>query len=157
MVKNNNYSLSHDSFCKKEIYIAYTSLEGYNINPKVKKKDAIDVNKIIFISPDFREQLIRKKIDCKLKKILHLLEEAEEEDDGSGDIKKGLMEAEKLKTKITEMYAKYLGHTYTRLTLKKLQIIINQLKFKLLSIDIGKDDEMLFNEYKNEQESKRGR
>ena len=41
------------------------------------------------------------------------------------------MIAEKLRMQIINNYVKYLGHTYESLTLKKIEIIIEQLKYKL--------------------------
>ena len=41
------------------------------------------------------------------------------------------MEAERLKLNILNNYVKYLGHTYESLTLRKVQVIINQLRINL--------------------------
>ena len=35
---------------------------------------------------------------------------------------------------LKDNYVKYLGHTYESLTLKKIQIIINELRFRLFAI-----------------------
>lgn len=73
------------------------------------------------------------------------------------------MDAEKLKLQIINNYVKYLGHTYQSLTLKKIQIIINQLRFKLYNIrDIEREKNVYFNRDNNnieygEREGRRGR
>ena len=68
------------------------------------------------------------------------------------------MDAEKLRLQIINNYVKYLGHTYESLTLKKLEIIIEQLRYKLYYIEIIKR-EIYMNQmsYGNELEGRRGR
>ena len=45
-------------------------MDGYEVKPKVKEKDAILVNKIIFVDPKCSEKIIRKKIDKKIEDLL---------------------------------------------------------------------------------------
>ena len=68
------------------------------------------------------------------------------------------MDAEKLRLQIINTYVKYLGHTYEGLTLKKLQIIIEQLRYKLYYIEMIKR-EIYMNQmgYGKEKEGRRGR
>ena len=70
------------------------------------------------------------------------------------------MDAEKLKLQIINNYVKYLGHTYQSLTLKKIQIIINQLRFKLYTIrDMERENNLYFSnnfDYE-ERNSRKGR
>ena len=77
----------------------------------------------------------------------------DENGDDEGAIEKSLIEAEKLRIKIINMYVKYLGHTYEKLTLKKIQIIIDNLKYRLMEIDKKKEEEI----YLNYNEEKRGK
>ena len=131
----NNYYISKDKKKKETMYLEYDKIDGYQINPKTTKEDSIKVSKIVFANKDFSEKLIRKKIDNKiiyLLKQLKLIEETGDNDDSSdGMISKTLMDAEKLRMQIINNYVKYLGHTYESLTLKKIEIIIEQLKYKL--------------------------
>ena len=134
-MNNINYYISKDKKKKETLYLEYDKIDGYQINPKTNKKDTIKVDKIVFVNKEFSEKLIRKKIDSKiiyLLKQLKLIEETGDNDDSSdGMISKTLMDAEKLKMQIINNYVKYLGHTYESLTLKKIEIIIEQLKYKL--------------------------
>lgn len=57
----NNYYISKDNKTGEVIYLEYDK-NGYKITPKNKKKDAIEVNKIIFVSPTLTEKLIKKKL-----------------------------------------------------------------------------------------------
>lgn len=148
-----NYSLSREEKGNEVVYFEYDKVDGYKITPKAKKKDSIEVSKIIFVNDSLSEKIIRKKID---KKINELLLELKLIDDGASDeggIKRSLMDAEKLKVQIINNYIKYLGHTYQSLTLKKIQIIINQLRFKLYTMN---DIRRYENDY-NQYESRRGR
>ena len=61
--------------------------------------------------------------------------------DNEGIIRKSLMEAEKFRLHIINEYIKYLGHTYGSLTLKKMEIIIEQLRYKLYYLDIRKQEQ----------------
>ena len=158
-----SYSLSKTNNSVENVYFEYDKIDGYKVNPKVKKKDSIEVSKIVFVNDSMSEKIIRKKID---KKIVYLLEQLKQiENDSNPDesgIKRSLMDAEKLKLQIINNYVKYLGNTYQSLTLKKIQIIINQLRFKLYTIrDMERDYNLFFDRDNNieygEREGRRGR
>lgn len=130
MDKNTNYFIKKNKKTSEVILIDYDQKDGYQINPKVKKEDEINVNKIVFMSPNLSQKLIRKKIDKRIEYLLNQLKIVDEDND-DGIIEKTLMDAEKLRIMIINNYVKYLGNTYQSLTLKKIQIIINELKIKL--------------------------
>ena len=158
-----SYSISRNEMTSESMYFEYDKIDGYMVNPKAKKKDSIEVSKIVFVNDSMSEKIIRKKIDKKIAYLLAQLKLIEEDGNpDEGGIKRNLMDAEKLKLQIINNYVKYLGHTYQSLTLKKIQIIINQLRFKLYTLrDIerernafyGREDMM---EY-GEREGRRGR
>ena len=123
MGENKNFFLAKDKNTKETIYIEYKNIDGYKIKPKTKKEDAIEVTKIVFASPTLAEKIIY---------LLNILDNLDEDSSDAGDtIKKSLVEAERLKLMIISTYVKYLGNTYQSLTLKKIQIIINELRLKL--------------------------
>ena len=132
---NKSYYISKSKAKKETMYLEYEKMDGYQVNPKVSKKDAIVVNKIVFVNPEFSEKIIRKKIDKKIAYLLSQLKLIDSDDSGdTGIIKKTLLDAEKLRMQIINEYVKYLGHTYESLTLKKIEIIIEKLKFRLYTI-----------------------
>ena len=134
-MKKNNYFLHRNSKTGEITYIEFDKIKGYRITPKSKIEDAIEVNKIVFVNPSLSEKLIKKKIDIKVRSLLRTLQEIDENDgDDEEGIRKSLMDAERLKLSILNTYVKYLGHTYQSLTLKKIQVIINQLRIKLYNI-----------------------
>lgn len=132
-MNDKGYYLQKDKKTNETIYIEYKNIDGYKITPKTKKEDAIEVNKIVFVSPTMSEKLVRKKIEKKITYLLNKLKEIDDagDDAGSDAIRQSLMDAERLKIMIINNYVRYLGHTYQSLTLRKIQIIINQLRVKL--------------------------
>ena len=128
-----NYYLRKDNLSGEIVYIDYEMLKGYDITPKTNIEDAIKVNKIIFVNPSLSEKLIRKKVEIKIRALIAKLEEFETDPTGGDEdgIKHTLMDAERLKLSLLNNYKKYLGNTYGSLSLKKIQIIINQLRIKL--------------------------
>jgi len=132
---NKTYYISKSKTKKETMYLEYEKMDGYKVKPKVSKQDAITVNKIIFVNPEFSEKIIRKKVDKKIAYLLSQLKLIETDDTGdTGIIKKTLLDAEKLRMQIINEYVKYLGHTYESLTLKKIELIIDKLRFKLYMI-----------------------
>lgn len=131
-----NYFVSKDKKTGEIVYIEYDH-NGYNVSPKVKKKDSIEVDKIVFVSNDLTKKLLKKKIDVKLNKLLKELSIVyeEDDDDNTGDrIKRSLVEAERLKLNIIKEYRKYIGDDYASLTLEKMEIIISGFRSKLYRI-----------------------
>ena len=161
MDRNTNYFVKKNNKTSEIILIDYDQKDGYQINPKVKKEDEINVNKIVFMSPNLSEKLIRKNIDKRIEYLLNQLKIVDEDND-DGFIEKTLMDAEKLRIMIINNYVKFLGNTYQSLTLKKIQIIINELKIKLYNSQVKRipkffmnfDDRNIDMEY---EEEKRGR
>lgn len=127
-----NYYLKRDSKSGQITYMEFDKIKGYNITPKSDIYDGIRVDKIVFINPSLSEKIVKKKINIKIRKLLRILNEIDE-DGGSdnGTIRETLMEAERLKLNIIKNYCKYLGVNYQSLTLRKIQIIINKLRMKL--------------------------
>ena len=154
-----SYSISRDESTAESVLLEYDRLDGYKVSPKTKKKDAIEVSKIVFVNDSMSEKIIRKKIDKKIAYLLLQLKMIEEnENPDEGGIKRNLMDAEKLKLQIINNYVKYLGNTYQGLTLKKIQIIINQLRFKLYTIrDLERERNFFFGREEIEYGEREGR
>lgn len=160
----NNYFISKDNKSGEIVYLEYDK-DGYKVTPKRKKEDAIEVNKIVFVSPKLTEKLIKKKIDHKLDKLLYELNliNIDDEDNDSGNsekIRDMLKEAEKFILNIINNYKKYLGNSYITLTLKKMQIIIDGYKAKLYTIKERENEKILinmFNQMKMEEPEKKGK
>ena len=156
MLSNRSYSLSREERTNETVYFEYDKIDGYKVKPKTTKKDAIEVSKIVFVNDSMSEKIIRKKIDKKINNLLFQLKLIEEGVEGEDGVKRSLIDAEKLRIQIINNYIKYLGNTYQSLTMKKIQLIINQLRFKLYTIQqLDRQNEMI--NYEQGYESRRGR
>lgn len=151
-----NYYLHKDKKTGEIVYLEYDKIDGYPILPKADLIDAISVNKIIFVNPDLSEKLIRKKIEIRIRYLLKTLNEIDEDDDGA--IKDTLMKAELLRVDMLNKYVKYLGHTYGEFSMKKIQIITNQLRMMLFE-NMNKRNSSYLNDlyYLDDEEPKKGR
>ncbi len=154
-----NYFLKKDSLTGEILYLEYDKLDGYNITPKSNIYDAISVNKIVFVNSSLSEKIIKKKIDIKIRHFLKILETIDEDDgDNEDGVRQSLMDAERLKLNILNTYRKYLGNTYQSLTLKKIQVIINQLRIKLYNTMNNKRRGSMFEDlYYLEEDEYKGR
>ena len=104
----NNYFINKDTKTGEIVYLEYNK-EGYKVTPKTKKKDAIEVNKIVFVSPTLTEKLLKKKINNKISKLLLELNTFYDEDSGNPDgegirLRDKLMESERLKQNLMNNY-----------------------------------------------------
>lgn len=162
MIKMHNYFINKDNKTGEIVYLEYNK-NGYSVSPKTKKKDDIEVNKIVFVSPELTNKLIKKKIDIRINKIIkdyNTFYDDEDDDSASGRIRDKIKEAERLKLTILNEYSKYLGSSYSRLTLKKLQIIINGYRNKLYKLrNKRKQEELMqmFNQIDESEKKGRGR
>ena len=164
-IMKKNYYLKKDKQTGEILYLEYDKIKGYPVTPKTRIEDAIDVHKIIFVSPSLQEKLIEKKIEIKLRALVQKLEEYDTTDTGSSsDVQNTIMEAERLRMNIIQRYIHYLGNTYGSFYLSKIQVIIQQLKiclyqeirneeYRMIS-NLDRGDELY---YLDEEEQKKGR
>lgn len=157
-----NYFINKDNKTGEIVYLEYNK-NGYSVSPKTKKKDDIEVNKIVFVSPELTNKLIKKKIDIRINKIIkdyNTFYDDEDDDSADGKIRDKIKEAERLKLTILNEYSKYLGSSYSRLTLKKLQLIIDGYRNKLYKLRNKRKQEVLmqmFNQIDESEKKGRGR
>ena len=120
--KMRNYFINKDNKTGEIVYLEYDK-NGYSVSPKAKKKDDIEVNKIVFVSPELTSKLLKKKIDIKINKLLNEYNtiDDDEDDDNGSRLRDKLKEAERLKITILNEYGKYLTDAYIKLTLKKVR------------------------------------
>lgn len=138
-----NYFISKDNKSGEIVYLEYEN-SGYKVTPKAKKKDAINVNKIVFVSPELTKKLLKKKIDRRLSKFLLELNTYydDDEDNDGARLRDKLLEAERFKLNIINQYGKYLGKNYTGLTLKKMELIVDGFRKRLFEIRDKKQKQM---------------
>ena len=155
-----NYYLHKNNKTGEIVYLEYEKIKGYPITPKTKIENAIEVNKIIFVNPSFKEKLIRKKVEIKIRYLINLLEKMDEEGTDEGTIKRTIIESEKLRMNILNRYIKYLGNTYGSYSIKKINLIVNQLKIRLYNLTMQQRILNMYNQnlyYLDEEEPLKGR
>lgn len=118
---------------KKEIkYFEYDKINGYDIKPNVKIKDAIHVNRMILINPSLISKMAEKKIDKKFNTLLQLLRIIYESDDDTGSTyQEALNEIERLRVEANNKYRKYMEEEKYEVFLRKLSILELDVKTRL--------------------------
>ena len=142
-----NYYLHKDNKTGEIMYLEYDKIKGYPITPKTNIKDAIEVTKVILVNPGFREKVLKKKVQIKIRYLLQFLEEANDGGCDEGDIKRSIMDAEKLKYYIIHRYVKYFGNSYGGYSVHQIQLIINRLKVILYRMNMQR---RIFNSMENQ-------
>ena len=71
-----SYSVSRSVKSNEVVYFEYDKMDGYKVTPKAKKKDSIEVSKIVFVNDSMSEKVIRKKIDKRIEYLLNQLKNA---------------------------------------------------------------------------------
>ena len=77
-----------------------------------------------------------------------------------GTIKQSIIEAEKLRVNILNRYIKYFGNTFGSYSIKKINIILNQLKIRLYNLNMQNRIMSMYNNdlyYLDEEEPLKGR
>ena len=155
-----NYYLHKNKKTGEIVYFEYEKIKGYPITPKTKIEDAIEVSKIMFVNPSLKEKLLKKKVEIKIRYLLKLLEIMDTEGADEGTIKQSIIEAEKLRVNILNRYIKYFGNTFGSYSIKKINIILNQLKIRLYNLNMQKKIMSMYNDdlyYLDEEEPLKGR
>ena len=156
-MSKNSYYVSKTRKKKETMYLELEKLNGYKVKPQVHEDDMIGVSQIVFVNDEMAEKIIRKKVDRKIDYLLKQLKNIDSDDEGGIDgIKNSLIIAEKLRMQLINNYVKYLGNTYHSLTLQKIDLIIEQLRYKLYQIEYKKQN-IYYQEEENKKEGKRGR
>ncbi len=129
--KKKGYLLTKDKFSKEVIYLEYDKLNGLDISPRndAKREDVISVRKMILIKPSFIDKVLKLKIDKKIKYFIKRLTDIED-DSTDDDLQRFIDEVELYKMTQLNYYLNFLGLDYKNLTLKKLQLILNELKIR---------------------------
>lgn len=153
-----NYFVERNHETDEVVYLEYDKIDGYEVTPKTKMKDAISVKKVVFASPSLSSKIIKKKVNNIITKLLEFIENIDDGTDGES-IRENLMKAEKLRVSIITKYIKYLGNNYSSLTLKKLELMVNKLENELYKKEI-KDrylDYLMYNSYQENNNKGKGR
>lgn len=112
---------------------SFKQLHGYKVVPKKPniRNNMIKVNEMNLIDPILIDKLLRKKIEKKIEALIFKIVNVMDSDDDD-DAKKALTEAERLKYILVNEYQEFLEKEYIDKTSKKLQIIIDELRVRMM-------------------------
>lgn len=139
-----HYYISKQGNEKEIVYIDYDKLSGFGFTPKNNVKyDGIVVNKMVVIKPSFIEKVlkrkIKKKLDLYLKLIVNFLDSSDSSD--SGTLREALNDLTRYKNIVKYKYNKHLDEKYSKLLLKKIELLEYELKSRLQYVDMYEYEE----------------
>lgn len=143
-----SYLIIKNKDTKSCVNTSFRELHGYKVIPKkpVVRENMIKVNKMNIIDPLLIENLLRKKIEKKIETLIFKIVNVMDSDNDD-DAQKALTEAERLKYILMNEYQEFLEEEYINKTSKKLQIIIDELRVRM----------MMKYQYENVKEETRGK
>lgn len=129
------YTIVKEQYNGDKIYIDYSKLNGFKVKPKNNiKYNGVKVNSLIIVKPSFIQKLLKKKVKRKLDFYLQYIISLMDNDEGesSTDLKLALNDLARYKSIVEYKYRKYLDQKYINLLLKKISILENEIKSKLI-------------------------
>lgn len=113
--------------------LSFKKLQGYNFTPKkqTSRDDMIRVNKMNVIDPVLIDKLLKKKIKKKIEMLIFRIVNIMDSDTDD-DAQKALTEAERLKYILINEYAMFLDSEYIDKCNKKIKIIVDELKVRMM-------------------------
>lgn len=141
---------------EEEVNVIKLNLEenGYDFRPRITNSDA-KINKITLFNYSMIDVILSKKIDNEFKKIAAIVYDilANDDDNTTSDATIALDEVARLRGIILNKYQKFLEKEKEKKYLKKLRILENELRAKIVCVNS-------LNNYANENielDEKRGR
>lgn len=126
-MKKNKYLLVKEKKYKK--YISINVDVSFDMK---KKKDKDSIGTIKFYDEKITDKVITKSIENRFKKLLEFVVECEEDSDPEG-LLLALNETEKFKREMINKYEKFLDKKKMEFNQKKVDLIIQNLKKKLIT------------------------
>lgn len=131
----NKYLLVKDNHERRFTNIDYNKLDGFKFNPKNNvENNGIMVNEMVLINPSFIESVLKrktkKKLELYLRFIISLIEN--ESDASSDDLREALDGLVRYKGIVENKYRRYLDERYANMLIKKIELLEQELKTKII-------------------------
>ena len=128
--RRSSYYLYREIPIKKITYFNYLPEVGFDVSPKnnAKRKDVITVRHVILFNKLFIEKIVKLKIERKIKLYLKQLYELTTTDDDTEETRELINNILNYKKYLIENYVKYLSIDYSDLIMKKMQLLLNELR-----------------------------
>ena len=119
-------------------------LKGFSFKPKNKSlKNGVQVNKLVIINPSFTETILKKKIKNRLELYLRFIISLLDEDDDTDitDLRAALNDLTRYRQIIEKKYLLYLDKKYAEMLLKKIDMLEEELKMKIVNFQPKEKEE----------------
>ncbi len=145
MVQGRTYKLHKTSDNKNLLDLKDGKIDGFRFAPKYTNEYmGMEVNKMVVINPSLIEKVLKKKIKRKLDLYLQFIVSViDDEDTDPSNLRYVLDDLERYRRTIINKYQHYLDEKYINLLLKKIEVLNNELKTKLIYMrkSIEKEEE----------------
>lgn len=134
MVQGRNYKLHKSEDTKNLLNFESKKIDGFEFAPKhTSEYMDMEVNKMVVINPSFIEKVLKKKIKRKLDLYLQFIVSViDDEDTDPSNLRYVLDDLERYRRTIINKYQRYLDEKYINLLLKKIELLNNEIKTKLI-------------------------
>lgn len=134
MVQGRNYKLHKSEDTKNLLNFESKKIDGFEFAPKhTSEYMNMEVNKMVVINPSFIEKVLKKKIKRKLDLYLQFIVSViDDEDTDPSNLRYVLDDLERYRRTIINKYQRYLDEKYINLLLKKIELLNNEIKTKLI-------------------------
>lgn len=134
MVQGRNYKLHKNEDNKNLVDFKNKKIDGFEFTPKYTNEYmGMEVNKMVVINPSFIEKVLKKKIKRKLDLYLQFIVSViDDEDTDPSNLRFVLDDLERYRRTIINKYQHYLDEKYINLLLKKVELLNNEIKTKLI-------------------------
>lgn len=128
------YLIKKNKKTNEIIYMEY-DLHGYKFSPKSKKEAYLDVKEVTVINPELIDSILSIKFYKIFNKLFNKVVDVLNDDDASeSDTMMVLGEVELLRGILLNKYQNFLKFEKEELFLKKLRLLENELKVKIMMI-----------------------
>ena len=137
-MKNQGFLLVKNYNFPKISEISLEKLNGFSFKPRNSiKYEGVVVSKLVMFNPSFTETILKKKIRNRLELYLRFIISIIEDDSDTdiSDLRAALNDLTRYKSIIRRKYLLYLDQRYAEMLLKKIQLLEEQLRHKIVTYE----------------------
>ncbi|MBE6154139.1 MAG: hypothetical protein E7163_00985 [Firmicutes bacterium] len=140
----------------EDLKIEDFELKSSGFKYKIKNNNDLGVKEITIVSPDIVSDLVSHNFDKKYKKILEFyFNSLQDEDTTEGNLLLALDEITRLRNTLIKKYNIYVKRKVLEKLLKKLKILENEIRSKIIDFKLIKETLLGYNN--NIEEKSKGR
>ena len=131
-------------------------VKGFSYPLKKNKNNTWKIKELIIVNPDIISALISHNFDKKFQKIVELFFSSNdyEEDSTGTSLMMALDEVAHLRTIIINKYKRYLKKEKEEEFLKKLKVLENELRVKIIDFKLIKEQSLVHNNIEEKNKSR---